>query len=277
MLGSLEEAKDVVQETYLKWHEVNSLEVKSARAWLITTCSRLAINSLNSARVKRERYYGLWLPEPYIESIDLDLSCQLEIDESVSTALLMTLERLSPLERAAYILREFFGFNFDEISNTLDKSNDSCRQLVSRARKNIQNKEARFETSSNEHKQLLKSFVSAARAGDINQFERILSDSVELYADGGGKAQAINQILNSPTVIGKFFIGIWKEYLISNTRINVVIIWYNGCPGILIYENKNLATAINFDVKDNKINKIYAMRNPDKLKFFIGQRFGLNE
>jgi RNA polymerase sigma-70 factor, ECF subfamily len=268
MLGSLADAQDVVQETYIKWKQVQLRDIDNPRAWLITVSSRLALNGLQSAKTKRENYFGVWLPEPLIDEAQPDASKQLEIDESVSVALLLALERLSPAERAVYILKEVFALSYQEIGAALGKSNDSCRKLGSRARVKIQKEGRQFVASTEEHYQLLESFIVAAQAGDLNQFKKVLSASVELYTDGGGKAQAVKDVLLGSKAIARFFTHIWAAFKKNHIAIGTSIRWYNGSPGMLISENGEIASAMTFDIKNGCIQNIYAIRNPDKLKNF---------
>jgi len=268
MLGSLSDAADIVQDTYLKWQDEDLNNIEEPRAWLITVCSRLALNTLQSARVKREAYFGVWLPEPLINEQYTDVSDQHDLDESISVALLLALEKLSPAERASYILHEVFNYSFEEIALTLNKSNATCRQLASRSRKRIQEEKPRFNASSDEHKQLLDSFMLATREGELQQLEKLLSTSVELYSDGGGKAQAVPEVLCGSQTVADFFITIWQQYADDNVTIDINTSWFNGSPGILIFENNSLATAITLDINEGVIQRIYAIRNPDKLSVF---------
>jgi len=268
MLGTLSEATDVVQDTYIKWHGANESEIQNSRAWLIKVCSRLALNALQSARANRENYIGIWLPEPFITKDNNDISLQLEIDETISVALLLMLETLSPTERAVYLLHDVFDYNFDEISNILDKTNSNCRQLATRARKKIKEGKPKFITSPKEHRRLLISFLQAAREGRIDQFKFLLADSVELYADGGGKAEAVSEMLFGNKMVGEFFIKIWHQYALQNINIKTSMLWFNGSPGMLVFENDTLSTAMTLDISEGQIQRIYAIRNPDKLISF---------
>lgn len=265
MLGTLADAQDVVQDTYIKWHETNEREIQNSRAWLITVCTRLAINILQSARANRENYVGIWLPEPFVGGDSRDTSQQLELDETISVALLLALEKLSPTERAVYILHDVFDYHFDEISNILEKTNANCRQLATRARKKIREGKPKFVTSPKEHRRLLRGFLQAAREGKVDQFKSLLADSVELYADGGGKVEAIPKMLYGNEAVGKFFVGIWNQFAHQGIVVKESLHWFNGSPGILIFEDDELATAMTLDISEGQIQCIYAVRNPDKL------------
>ena len=265
MLGTLDDARDVVQDTYIKWSETELADIQNPRAWLITVCSRLAINCLQSARIKRESYVGLWLPEPLVDSDNCDISAALELDETVSVALLLALEKLSPIERAVYLLHEVFDYSFAEVAGMLGKSNANCRQYAARARKQLRREKPRHSTSIQEHQQLLRSFIRAAHDGDLEQFKTILTDTVALYADGGGKAEAITDLLCGSQQVGKFFIQIWRQFAQQNVSVTTHMQWFNGSPGLLIFENNRLATAMTIDIYQGNIQSIYAIRNPDKL------------
>ena len=167
MMGTLDEARDVVQDTYLKFDEADLGQLQNPRAWLITVCSRLALNQLRSARARREVYVGEWLPEPFPQPVDGDPGSRAELDETLSVALLMALEKLTPVERAAFLLHDVFDLTFDEVATTLERTSTSCRQLASRARKRLRDDKPRFQSSPEEHRRLLEGFFSAAREGDL--------------------------------------------------------------------------------------------------------------
>ncbi|MEM8613854.1 MAG: RNA polymerase sigma factor SigJ [Cyanobacteria bacterium P01_H01_bin.105] len=265
MLGELSGALDIVQETYLKWCEIDVSTVHSPRAWLITVCSRLALNQLKSARVRRELYVGEWLPDPFPDQLNQDPRVQLELDDTVSVALMLALERLSPSERAAFLLHDVFNLSFDEIANTLGKSNANCRQLATRARKRIREHRPRFHTTPEEHQTLLDAFISAARQGDLDRLIALLANKVELYSDGGGQVEALPSMLCGAKKVAKFFVSIFGRYQRNAIAIQTVWLRFNGSSGLLIYENGQLATALTLDVHAGHIHRLYAVRNPDKL------------
>lgn len=264
MLGSLADAADVVQETYLKWQEAEGVE--NPKAWLVTVCTRTALNVLASARKKRESYYGIWLPEPYVESSEPDAFTQMETDESISIALLKVLEMLTPAERAVYLLHEVFEYPFEEIAAILQKENANCRKIFSRARKQIESGKMRFEADATQHERLLKEFVQAVSSGNAEQFSAILAKDAILYADGGGKAQAALHPMIGGDVIAQFMVQVWQDY--AHVQKTYALQWFNGVPGLLIYENGQLATAISLHVENGAIRHMYALRNPDKLAVF---------
>ena len=265
MLGELSGALDIVQETYLKWSEIDVSTVHSPRAWLITVCSRIALNQLKSARVRRELYVGEWLPEPFPDQLNQDPRVQLELDDTVSVALLLALERLSPSERAAFLLHDVFNLSFDEIANTLGKSNANCRQLATRARKHIREHRPRFQTTPEEHQTLLEAFISATRQGELDRLITLLANKVELYSDGGGQVEALPSMLCGAEKVAKFFVSVFGRCRRKAISIQTVWLRFNGSSGLLIYENGQLATALTIDVHAGHIHRLYAVRNPDKL------------
>ncbi len=268
MLGTLAEAQDVVQETYLRWREVDLGNVGEPRAWLITVCSRLAINALKSARVRRETYVGTWLPEPFVDAGAPSPADQLEVDETISVGLMLALEKLSPLERAAFLLHEVFDYSFDEIAAILGKTSAACRKLASRARLNVRSERPRFEAPADKHLELVRAFLDAARAGGVESMQRLLAQDVVFHADGGGKAQTATEILRGVEAVAGFFLYIWTKQAATGKPIEVVAHRFNGAPGLLIYEAGQLITALGVRVESDLIQEIYAVRNPDKLAVF---------
>lgn len=265
MLGTLADARDVVQDTYLKWHAADVSAVQSPRAWLITVCSRTALNLLQSARKRRETYVGEWLPEPLPQEASFDHAARMELDQSVSVALLVALEKLSPAERAAWLLHDIFDLAFDEVAAIVGKTPDNCRQLATRARRRIQEGRPRFQATPEEHCTLLSAFFEAARDGRLDILTGLLSGNVELHADGGGRAEAVVETLRGNGRVGEFMVEVFKGYAARSVAIRSQPCWFNGFPGLLVFENERLATALTLEVDQGRIHRIYAIRNPEKL------------
>lgn len=268
MLGTLADARDVVQDTYLKWHDVDLGTVRDARAWLVTVCSRLALNTMKSARSRRETYVGTWLPEPFVDDRARNPADQSQIDDTVSVALLLALEKLTPPERAVFLLHEVFGYGFDEIASVLGKTSAACRKLASRARAAVRGDKPRFAVSPDEHLRLTEAFLDAARAGELNRLKALLADDAELHADGGGKVEAVAEVLRGADQVARFFARIWSEEAQAGVRTTTKPLWFNGVPGLLIYANGKLATALSLRIEAGAITGIYAVRSPDKLAAF---------
>lgn len=266
MLGSVSDAEDIVQETWLRWCKVR--DVASPRSWLVRVVTRLCLDRLKSARVQREQYYGTWLPEPLVEKKPLPPSG--EVDESVSIALLLVLEKLSPAERAGFLLHDVFGYSFDEIASILGKSEPACRKLVSRARDRVRTDKPRFTATQAEHEELLRRFLQACREGELEPLLNLFGDDLAFYSDGGGKAPAVPEILRDPTVIARFFIGIVRNLINGDFVIQPT--HFNGTPGVLFFVDGKLVSAISLEVREGKIAAIYGHRNPDKLQHFLFQR-----
>lgn len=265
MLGTLGEAQDVVQETYLKWHDADTKNIVSPKAWLITVCTRIALNQLKSARKRRETYTGEWLPEPVAESFANDAAAQIEINESISIALLAALEKLSPAERAVFLLHDIFEIAFDEIAAILEMNNAQCRQLAVRARQHLKAERPRFQASPVAHRRLLDGFVSAIYKCQVDEFAALLCSDVEVHSDGGGKVSALPHVLRGRAEAASFFARVFGQYHQQGTAIHTVIQVFNGAPGLLLYENQTLSTALTIEASNDHIVSIYAVRNPDKL------------
>ena len=266
MLGTLADARDVVQETYLKWREVDVTTVESPRAWLITACTRLALNQLKSARAKREVYVGEWLPEPRPDEPGVDPARDIEIESSVSMSLLLALEKLSPPERAVFLLHDVFELGFDEIAGAIRKSPATCRQLATRARKRVHDERPRFRVSSEEHRQLLEGFFEAARQPSLDRFIALLAHDVEIYSDGGGKVRALPAVLRGAGEAARFFVAVFSGLERQGVLLRGLEQRFNGSAGLLLFEDGALSTAITIEAEGGRIHRLYAVRNPDKLE-----------
>ncbi|OJA07052.1 sigma-70 family RNA polymerase sigma factor [Halomonas sp. QHL1] len=263
MLGSVSEAEDVVQDAYLRWHEADHLAVNDVRAYLTTVTSRLCLDRLRLARRQREVYVGPWLPEPLVETLDTPVDPE-ALASDVSFALMLALERLSPLERAAFLLHDVFGLDFGQVSISLERSETSCRQLASRARKKVQAARPRYQVAAGEHSHLTQRFFEAARSGDVTELKALLSDSATLHTDGGGKRVAARRLIVGAAKISRFFAGLaHKSRLPNPCWVNPVIV--NGLPGWLTIEHDGLPQIMTLEVVDSRIQALYVVRNPDKL------------
>lgn len=266
MLGSMSEAEDAVQEAYLRWHAADRSRVADPRAFLMTTTSRICLDLLTSARAKREEYVGPWLPEPVIDTAALTPDRQTELAEDLSVALLLTLDRLSPLERAAFLLHEVFDFSFAEVAEALERSEAACRQLAARARAHIRETRPRglHAATGDQHVALLTAFVTATRSGDLAGLVQLLASDVRLMTDGGGKAAAALNVLDGADRAARFLIGVahkgWQEgYQLRFATIN-------GLPGIVVDAPEGPVQTAAFEVVDGVIQALYIVRNPEKLK-----------
>lgn len=258
MLGSVSDAEDLVQEAYLRWRTLDASSVLEPRAMLTRIVTRLCLDHLKSARVRREHYVGTWLPEP-VAAADLDGAADL------SFALLLALERLSPRERAAFLLHDVFDVDYPSLAETLERSEVACRQLVARAREHVRREQPRFEPSPAETERLLSTFYAATLSGDASALAALLTEGATLYTDGGGKRRAALKPVHGADKVARFLIGVIKkaEGLGPNGRVDPALL--NGLPAALVYGADGLQ-AVAFELDGARIAAIYIVRNPDKLK-----------
>lgn len=272
MLGSRAEAEDIVQEAWLRWAQVDESTVQHAGAYLSRAVTNLCLDALGSAAAKREQYFGVWLPEPLLnEDADWapDPESQAEFSQDVSVAFMLALERLSPLERAAFLLHEVFDVDFDEIGRRLDRSPAACRQLASRARNHVKADYARHEVHAEERERLFKAFSGAVKNFDVDALANMLTADAVMLADGGGKANAISRPLHGGLAVAKTFIGFCK--LPNSIAWRMEPVRVNGMPGYLVFDDasgqlvQTIALALSA-AEPGLINALYIQRNPDKLQ-----------
>jgi|HigsolmetaAR201D_1030396.scaffolds.fasta_scaffold00680_22 RNA polymerase sigma-70 factor (ECF subfamily) len=258
MLGRVADAEDAVQEAYLRWHTAG--DVDNAEAWLVSTTTRICIDRLRRASVERRAYPGHWLPEPIVSPADRP-DAALELASNLSTAFMLLLERLSPDERAAFLLREVFDCDYATIARALGRSETACRQVVSRARSRVRTDRPRFAVDAAERRRLVERFMQAVMAEDEAAVAEILSPDVQMTSDGGGKAAAAINILTGPSRIARFFIGLQRKF--ADRQLVPVLV--NGEPGLVAFsEGRRSAMAFDVDAS-GRISAIYVVTNPDKL------------
>jgi len=262
MLGSVMDAEDLVQDAYLRWQEAPETDVRSPRAYLTTIVTRLAINQLRAARTKRETYVGPWLPEPLVTE---DTPDTVELAESLSMAFLVLLERLSPIERAVFLLHEVFDFEYAQIARMVDKTEANCRQLFARARKRLGTPRPRFETDPEQAQRLTQRFTEASVAGDLDGLLALLAEDITVWADGGGKVPgAALKPVRGATPVARFVLGVMRRVVPAGTVLRPAEI--NGQPGFIAYVSGRPLSALILDIRDGRIQTIYAIGNPDKLQ-----------
>ena len=261
MLGSVSDAEDVVQDAYLRWHAVDRAAVQEPKAYLRRVVTRLCLDQIKSARHQREIYVGPWLPEPLVEAED-------EVDD-VTLPLMMALERLSPLERAAFLLHDVFGVGFDEIADTIGRDAAACRQLASRARTHVRSARPRFEMVKSRGMELAEAFFAASRSGDMQVLQAMLADDVAIYSDGGGKKSAalrpvlgIGDVMKVQTALVRMF----AQQMSKIVRYGLI----NGLPGFVTIEQGETLQTTALLIEEGRIKAIYVMRNPDKLRHIDG-------
>jgi len=263
MLGSVTEAEDLVQETFLRWRQAAVEEVESPKAYLATIITRLCINHLNSARVRRERYVGPWLPEPALTSLVEEPLRAARMAESLTLAFLILLESLSPVERAVLLLREVFDYDYAEIAPIVGKTEANCRQILKRARAHIADRRARFDVSPREQERLMERFAQAAGAGDMDGLLALLAEDVTLWADGGGKAVAALRPVRGRAKVARFIIGALGK-LVPPDKVSRLL-EVNGQPGIVNYVADEPHSVVIIDAAEERVWSVYVITNPEKL------------
>jgi RNA polymerase sigma-70 factor (ECF subfamily) len=272
MLGSMAEAEDAVQEAYLRWHDTNRDRVEEPRAFLMTITTRICLDVLKSARMKREEYVGPWLPDPVTDTTSLAPDAQTELAEDLSVALLLALDRLSPLERAAFLLHDVFDYSFSQVAAALDRSEAACRQLASRARARVRDARPKGLTPPRgastsidpQHEKLLTAFIGAARSGDIEALTRLLASDARLVTDGGGKVPAALNVIEGADRTAAFLAGVVRKGWTDQMSVRFEMV--NGLPGLLISGPDGLVQTNAFEFDGDVVTAIYVVRNPDKLK-----------
>jgi RNA polymerase sigma-70 factor (ECF subfamily) len=266
MLGSASEAEDVVQDAWLRARQDEHADVRSPRAYLTTIVTRLCIDRLRSAERTRTEYPGPWLPEPVAEPNQESA----ELASSLTTAFLVLLEQLGPIERAVFLLREVFELDFDEIASTVGKSEANARQILRRARGRLRDSRPRFTVSRRESEEIVRRFRHACITGNVDELMAVLHGNAELVADGGGKVAAATRPVRGADRVAKFMLGYAGKAHWSESDFQLLTI--NGAPGLLLRHPLSGDGAYSFDISDGRIRAVYVVRNPDKLRGFLERR-----
>lgn len=256
MLGAVADAEDMVQEAFIRWMGTDRTKVCNPEAFLRRTVTRLCLDQLKSAQRQRETYVGPWLPEPVVEDEDV---------EDVTLPMMLALERLSPLERAAFLLHDVFGLDFDEVAATIQREPAACRQLAARARIHVREARPRFQVEKQRGLEIAEAFFSASRGGDIKALSAMLAADVSIHADGGGKRPAATYPILGFDAVMNLFEARTTQVQENGSRL-VRIAFINGLPGFISLEADGELQATALDIEDGKIVAIYAVRNPDKLR-----------
>lgn len=265
MLGSVADAEDAVQETWLRWAGVDRPEIHDARAYLVRIVTRQALNRLRTLARRRETYVGEWLPEPLLTSPDV--AEDIELAESVSIAMLVVLETLAPVERAVFVLREVFDTPYDEIAETIGKSPVAVRQIAHRARQHVAMRHPRMQVDNAQQQQVLEQFLEAAQTGEVESLLQVLAPDVVMVADGGGVAVAIRQPIHGATKVAALLGGFGRQ--IGGLTASTISI--NGAPALVLHVPGEADTVLTVAIADGRVTRIYAMRNPQKLSRLSGE------
>ncbi|MGQ5649744.1 RNA polymerase sigma-70 factor [Streptomyces sp. EKR5.2] len=265
MLGRVSDAEDVVQEAWLRWSRADRDAVRAPRGYLVRVTTRLAVDRLRQAQARKESYVGPWLPEPYATDFGdavPDTADRAVLTDSVSLAVLVVLESLSPLERAVFVLREAFGYPFADIAATLDRSEAAVRQLAIRARRHVDERRPRYEVDPAERRDLTERFLAASVEGDLDGLLRLLAPDVRLVGDSGGRTKAPLRVLESADKVARFLAGVAAKGI---EDVSFRFLELNGGTALLVLSGGKPDTVLQVEVVDGLIQCIYIMRNPDKL------------
>lgn len=273
MTGTRADAEDIVQETYLRWHKTDLREIDSAEAWLVTVATRLSIDRLRALAKERETYTGPWLPEPlFNRHAAATPEAEIEFSENLSIAFLTLLEKLSPVERAAFLLREVFDVSYAEIARVVGKNETACRQLIHRAKERVRGERKRFEVSEPERRRLIEKFAAAIRAADEAALVSLFAEDATLTADSGGKVTAARKILVGRRKIVNLFYHLGRRTKAASAgALDLRIVSLNGELGMVTVLFGQMFSAAAFEIEAGKIRSIYNVMNPDKLKGFFDE------
>ncbi len=267
MLGSVMDAEDCVQEAFLRWYRASdngeTEAVRSPKSYLSTIVTRLSIDHLRSAHVRREQYVGVWLPEPLITTDESSVTGMAELSETLSVAFLHLLEQLSPLERAVFLLRQVFDYDYAEIAPMVQKSEDNCRQIVRRARQHLGARHSLYHASKEQQDAILQQFLRACMDGDMDGLLNLFASDIVTYSDSGGKAPAARNPIYGADRVARLLLGFLKKAP-EDYRSRVALI--NGQPGIINYVNSVPTSILTLDILDGHIWEIDVIANPDKLQ-----------
>ncbi len=266
MLGRVSEAEDMVQEVWLRWQRQDPAEVRHAKAWLTAAMTRLCIDQLRAARRTREEYYGVWLPEPLMAATAADPAQTAEIGDSLTMAFMLILDSLGPVERAVFLLREVFDYDYADIATIVGKGEANCRQIVRRAKAQLQAGPKPPAPPTDHARRLVEQFLAAAASGEVGEVLALLSEESTVYSDGGGRVKAAGRPIIGADHASRFLIGIWPKFVTELERRFVDI---NGTPGLLMLLHGEVQYAFSFEVEGDRVRHIYIFCNPDKLRHLV--------
>ncbi|PTY08729.1 RNA polymerase sigma-70 factor [Opitutaceae bacterium EW11] len=263
MLGRVADAEDVVQETFLRWQRQDPAKIVSPKAWLISAVTRLSIDQLRSARRQREEYVGVWLPEPIVGADTVTPADTAALADSLGMAFMTMLETLSPVERAVFLLREVFDYEFAEIARIVGKTEVNCRKIVGRAKERLGGRDAPSSARASAAEPIVKRFLSACSTGNVSELLAVLTDDVVLYTDGGARVRAARRPIRTADRVSRFFAGIRHRSMLG---AEIQFIRVNGEFGVLIRSPSGRTTVTAFAFDGDRIKEIYSVSNPEKLR-----------
>jgi len=276
MLGNIDEAEDIVQDTYLKWMETEAEAIRHTKAFLVKMVTNKCINYLNSARVKREEYVGIWLPEPLQYSDSNKVHARIESYHALSIGMLVLMEKLTPQERAIFLLKEVFAYDYYELAELFDKTTDNCRQILKRARENLGKDTRRFEVDMEVHEKILNNFLLAISEGNVQDLVDLLKEDIMMLADGGGRTFTVNgkrlmaflKPIHGRENVSRVLLSLVPKFRESVPDFSQRITLANGLPSILSFSGNAPLSLVSLEPDENRIRNIYVQTNPDKLKHF---------
>lgn len=263
MLGRVTEAEDIVQEVWLRWSKQDAAAIQSAKAWLVAATTRLCIDQLRSARRQREEYYGVWLPEPLMAAPEMSPDSAAEFADSLTMAFMMMLESLGPDERAVFLLREVFDYEYAEVAAIVGKTEANCRQIVRRAKAQLQATPKAPAPPTEQARKLVEEFLAATASGKVDDVLALLTEESTVYSDGGGRVKAAGRPILGADHVSRFLLGIWPRFVGAMERRLVDI---NGSPGLLMCSEGKVQYAFSFELAGDRVRNIYIICNPDKLQ-----------
>ncbi|MTI04578.1 sigma-70 family RNA polymerase sigma factor [Roseibium denhamense] len=267
MLGSMADAEDAVQDTYLRWQGADAAAIQNPEAWLTTVCTNRCLDLLKSAHKKRVDYVGSWIPEPLQTTVSGDAENGLQLSQSLTTAFLLLMERLSPKERAAYLLHEIFGHPFSDVADALDVSEAAARQLSSRARQHVTMDRQRFLPPAETQDEFLSAFLDALTTGSTDHLAGLLAETVRFRSDGGGKTTALRRILQGSDQVNKYISRILRRLWTEGEAVKMQV---NGVAGLaLIHDGKVVTAMVPGYAADGTVEDVFMIRNPEKLRYLL--------
>lgn len=263
MLGRVSEAEDALQEVWLRWQKQDATAIQSAKAWLVAATTRLCIDQLRSARRQREEYYGIWLPEPLTPATETDPGDQAELADSLGMAFMLMLESLGPAERAVFLLREVFSYDYADVAGIVGKSEANCRQIVRRAKDNLESAPRAPAAPTPQAQRLVEAFLAATASGDVQGVLSLLAEDSKVLSDGGGKVKAAGLPILGADRVSRFLLGIWPRFVTEMERQFTTI---NGSPGLVMRLHGQVHYAFSFEIEGDRVRNVYIFCNPDKLR-----------
>jgi len=263
MLGRVSEAEDVMQEVWIRWQKQDAAEIQSPKAWLVATTTRLSIDELRSARREREDYYGVWLPEPLVGEATDTPDRLADLTDSMTMAFMMMLETLGPVERAVFLLREVFDYDYADTAAIVGKSEANCRQILRRSKAQMQGNKPPPQSPNDQARRVVEQFALATSTGEIDRLLDLLMEDVTIYSDGGGKVKAAGLPIRTADRASRFLVGIQRK-LPADTAYRFATV--NGMPGMLLLSGGQIYGAYSFDIEGNRVRNLYGIWNPEKLR-----------